>query len=317
MKSSVTYLPRDFIVTNEGLVFAVVDRGRAGERIPCFLRYRTSPEGSVRKLDTRAANDLLRLEYPNYLFHCKRRDAHLHGVGPEDVARHLRPRERLSSLIDPSYPADSFEGRTARLVEALVNAGVDIESIGVTGSVLPGYHRADSDIDLVLYDSTNFHRARQSIPTLIARGIFCAMDEQAWRVAYERRGCALDYDVFRWHETRKLNKARFEGTKFDLSLCTESSDDPPVTWHKLGAISLTAKVSADEHAFDYPARLGIAHPIIKEVVAFTATYTGQALVGEYIAVSGMLEQAEDETQRVVVGSDREAAGQSIRVVPGC
>lgn len=308
-----TYLPRDFVTTAEGLVFAVVDRSDDGETIPCFLRYHRSENGTIRKLDTTAANELLRRHYPKYLFHCDRRDADLHGVNPKDCVRHLRPRERMRALLDPAQPTDDFEARTARLLRAFASMGADIDSVGVTGSVLVGCHRADSDIDLVLYDTACFRHARESIPSLIERGILTPLGAEDWRTAYERRGCSLSYESFRWHEARKLNKAIFEGTKFDLSLCVETADDPPQVWRKLGAVRLSTRVIGDDHAFDYPARLRIAHQSIGEVVAFTATYCGQARVGEHIEVSGMLEQAAGGAQRVVVGTDREALGQYIRV----
>jgi predicted nucleotidyltransferase len=176
-------------------------------------------------------------------------------------------------------------------------------------------HRADSDIDLVIYDETEFQRAREAVPQLIRDGLFQALDEAAWTDAYRRRGCALDEPTFRWHEARKHNKALFEGTKFDLSLIIETrvSTATGEIWRKLGPIQTTATVSDDREAFHYPARLRVDHPEIGEVLAFTATYTGQASTGERIEVSGQLERAADGRQRIVVGTDRESAGQFIRV----
>lgn len=312
------YLPRDFVETPEGLLFAVVDRSTDKETIPCFLRYCRSTDGSCRKLGTGPANDLLRREHPRYLFRCEKRDAALHGVSFQDVARHLRPRDRLQTLLDPRYRADSFEARTARLLRALMSEGVGLYSLGVTGSVLVGSYRSGSDIDLVLYDAAAFNRAREAVSRLTGRGVLTVMDDAAWRDAYARRGCALNYEEFRWHEERKRNKSVFEGTKFDISLVDEQSEDSLRAWRKLGAVRVLTRVTSDERAFDYPARLQVDHEQIGEVVAFTATYSGQARVGERIDVYGLLEQAADGTRRIVVGTDREARGQYIKVVPlGC
>jgi len=309
----VRYLPRDFVATAEGLLFAVVDRSTDTETVPCFLRYLRTSDGAFRKLDTKAANDLLRREHPKYLFRCSKRDASLHGVDPGDVVRHLRPRERLRTLLESSYPADAFEARAARLAHALASQGVGVDSIGVTGSVLVGSHHAGSDIDLVLYDADAFEQARQAILHLTAQGVLTALDDAAWRDAYARRGCALTYEDFLWHEVRKRNKALFEGTKFDLSLVGEESEDLHMAWRKLGPVRISAVVTGDERAFDYPARLRIGHARIGEVLAFTATYSGQARSGERIEVCGLLEQASNGRQRIVVGTDREAPGQYIKV----
>lgn len=307
------YLPRDFVATSEGLLFAVVDRSADRETIPCFLRYSRSADGRFCKLGTGAANDLLRREYPKYLFRCEKRDAALHGVDPRDVARHLRPRDRLRALLGPLYPADRFEARAARLVKALASKGVGIGALGVSGSVLVGCHRAGSDIDLVLYDAAAFSAAREAVSRLTGQGVLTALDDRAWRDAYSRRGCALTYEEFRWHEERKLNKGVFEGTKFDLSLVVDDAEDAPRAWRKLGPVELSTRVTGDEMAFDYPARLQIEHERIGEVVSFTATYSGQARIGERIEVCGLLEQTTDGTRRIVVGTDREAAGQYVKV----
>jgi len=310
----VRYLPRDFVETSDGLLFAVVDRSADQETIPCFLRYCRSGARGFRKLGTQAANDLLRRESPKYLFHCERRDAALHGVDPADVVRHLRPRDRLQALLDSGVPADSFEALAVRVVRILAASGVETAAVGVTGSVLVGSHGPDSDIDLVLYDAATFRRARDVIATLISRGVLAALNDTAWRDAYRRRGCALTYDEFVWHEQRKLNKVLFEGTKLDFSLVLDETDAPPVSWRKLGAVNVSTTVSGDAQAFDYPARYQVADEQITEVVAFTATYSGQARVGERIEVCGLLEQAQGGERRVVVGTDREASGQYIRVV---
>ena len=318
-----TWLPRDFVITAEGLVFAVVDRFDDEPRIPCFLRYRPMADGRPRKLGTDAANALLQRSYPRYLYHCERRQAALHGVRPTDVAKHLRPRERVRQLVDGQAANDPFEARAARLLGVLNDHGIASNNVGITGSLLVAGHRADSDIDLVLYDEAAFQRARDAVPRLIRDGLFQSLDEAAWADAYRRRGCALDERTFRWHEARKHNKALFDGTKFDLSLITETpvsaSTAALQTWRKLGPARITATVTDDSEAFHYPARLGIDHPDIAEVRAFTATYTGQARNGEWIEISGHVEQgAADGRQRIIVGSDRESAGQFIRVLsPNC
>ncbi|MGB5833726.1 MAG: hypothetical protein WBG92_17275 [Thiohalocapsa sp.] len=312
------YLPKDFVMTMEGLVFAVVDRCDGVERIPCFLRYRPSPSGDLTKVTTEAAHTLLREQYPKYLYRCQNRQALLHGPRPADVVEHLRPRDRVHALFDARYSRDAFEARTVRLVRTLAECGIPSASVGVTGSVLVASHRVDSDIDLVIYDENDFHAARTALPELIRQGVCAALDDAAWHDACSRRGCALSFSTFLWHEQRKRNKAIFEGTKFDLSLVTDApergEETAPRPWHKRGSIRLRARVTDDHRAFHYPARLGLDHPTISEVLAYTATYTGQAGIGEQIEVCGLLEENDDGAQRIIVGTDRESLGQYIRVL---
>lgn len=137
-----TYLPRDFVITAERLIFAVVDRFVDEPRIPCFLRYRQMPDGRTQKLSTDAANALLRQSYPKYLYQCERRQSALHGVSPDDVVRHLQPRPRVRHLLDAQAINDPFEARAARLVRALAEYGVASNSVGITAAFPAVYGRA-------------------------------------------------------------------------------------------------------------------------------------------------------------------------------
>ncbi len=84
---------------------------------------------------------------------------------------------------------------------------------------------------------------------------------------YKRQGGRLTTTL----EARqdRVYQPQTKGTKLDISLITEQATSPPIHCHKLGGIRLSATVTEDRHAFDYPARLGIRHDRISEVIAFT------------------------------------------------
>ncbi len=50
------------------------------------------------------------------------------------------------------------------------------------------------------------------------------------------------------------------------------------------------------------------------MICFTATYSGQAQTGEWIEVSGQLEETDKGYQQIIIGADREAKGEFIRVI---
>ena len=124
----------------------------------------------------------------------------------------------------------------------------------------------------------------------------------------------MSYPDYVWHERRKYNKALINGRKFDLSLINEFDASEVNTYQKCGAITLQARVVDDAQAYDYPAEFKIAHADISSVVCFTATYTGQAVVGEMIEVAGQVEESSEGIKRIVVGSTREALGEYIKVI---
>ena len=310
---TVTYLPRDFVQTACGLTFAVVAEGVEQGRIPCFLRYLIT-SASIRKLDTHEANDYLKRHHPCLLFRSRMRDIWMHGVPCEQVVRHFRPRERMREIIE--QPADATESRVARLIHVLSEAGMPASQIGITGSILVSTHRADSDIDLVLYDPELFEQARQIVAELSEHAVLTPLDETMWKTTYERRGCSLTFEEYLWHERRKHNKAVFENTKFDLGLVVpgQPHEVHAGRWCKRGKCQARAKVVDDRHAFFYPSRLLLDDNRVSEVVCYTPTYTGQARVSEIVEVSGLLEESDDGRQRIVVGTSREAVGQYIRVL---
>lgn len=102
--------------------------------------------------------------------------------------------------------------------------------------------------------------------------------------------------------------------KFDLSFIIQSTDVDDDCYQKCGEITVQCTVIDDNHAFDYPAEFVIDHPEINTVVSYTATYTGQAISGERIEVAGIIEQNARGVKRIVVGSNREAVGEYIKVL---
>lgn len=307
---------RDFIATRDGLTFAVVDAAPEDGKILCILRYVHHPDAARHeKLDTARANEFLQQRYPHFLHHSARLDAPLHAVPRADVVRHYRPRERLQQLLQCG-PADAVEARLCRLMQYFAKSGLPLGQMGITGSLLIGAHTPRSDFDLVAYGRPVFLAGRQAVESGIAQGVLADLRLSDWRDTYRRRGCALSFDEFVWHERRKFNKALFEGTKFDLAAVTPDRAEPTSGWRKLGPLRLEAVVLDDSAAFDAPARYRINHPDVPEIDVHTQTYVGQARRGETVEAAGHLEQNLLNRRRLVIGSSREAPGEFLRVLRG-
>ncbi len=308
-----SYRPKDFIETAEGLIFAVVTEVLEEDRVLCFLRYRRTPKG-YRKLSSAQADELLRNHHPDYLHYSRARDVTLHGVAHDKVAIHHRARDRLQTLLGKT-PGDEIEARLQRLIALFSDQGLETGEMGVTGSLLIGAQNRQSDIDLTFYAEDSFSKAREIIKRLLARGLLQPLDARLWRDAYERRGCSLSYDEYLWHERRKYNKAAIDGTKFDISLLTPEHWQDLLRFRKQRRVSLEARIADASHGFAYPARYLIDHRAIAEVVSYTATYLGQAENGEYAQIRGQLEVSAVGHLRIVIGSDREATDEYIKVLP--
>ncbi|MEQ1559443.1 MAG: hypothetical protein ABL933_10970 [Methyloglobulus sp.] len=322
LKSTIphNYEPKDFIEKSEGLVFAVVqhgtERSEEKDKVLCFLRYlkQVSTNGDIwQKVNTDAANAYLAANHPEYLHYSSFLAAHLHAVDINQIVQHHQPRQRLQAILT-SRQRDEVEQDLYDLCSLFQQQGMDLLQIGVTGSLLIGAQRDSSDIDLVFYDRTLFHKARSITAELILKDQLADLDDNDWQESFARRSCALSFAEYVRHERRKFNKGMINGRKFDLSLVNEPQQSKPITYHKQGTIVIQAKVIGDQYGFDYPAVFEIEHDAISRIVCFTATYIGQAFVGEMVEVSGLLEQSEDDSQRIVVGSSREAPGEYIKVI---
>ena len=306
------YLPRDFIETRDGLMLAVVDSQFEQGRVLGSLRYRRQ-DGRAVKLSTAAANAWLERHAPEVIFQSTRLAARLHGVPVDRIVRHYQPRQRARELMT-APKQDAIETKARHCLEILFDKGLPREQVGITGSLLIGAQHAASDLDFVIYDREAFQQARMIVREAIRSGDLDDLTPAAWREAYARRGCELSFEEYLWHERRKFNKGLYEGTKFDITLVSESEDEPATACRKLGPIRLNAEVLDASHAYDFPARYRLAHAEIQEAISFSHTYAGQALAGEWISIAGQLEATRDGTRRIIVGSTREAPDEFIKVL---
>ena len=307
------FLSKDFIETAEGLIFAVVAQGTENGKVLCFLRYVKDKPG-WKKVSTVTANSFLKQFHPGYQHYSPVLDAHLHAVAIERIVKHHRPRQRLQQIMQANQ-LDAIERDLFQLCDLFRRCGLDLTKIGITGSLLVGVQKHASDIDLVCYGRDVFHQCRAITRELIAQQKLQELNDQDWQESYQRRSCELSFADYVWHERRKTNKAVINGRKFDLNFIDDSlRPDESAGYQKCGPIKLQCIILEDKHAFDYPAEFKIDHVEFDVIVSFTATYTGQAVKGETVEVSGVAEQTPQGLKRIVVGSSREAHGEYIKVI---
>ena len=309
------YLPKDFIQTKEGLVFAVVSYQAHENKVGCFLRYINDGD-AWKKIDTGQANQLLRQFYPQYLYKSTQFDASFHAVAVKDITEHHRPEKRLQHVLQCA-PRDNIEQKLQQLIPILVRYGANCDFLGLTGSMLINQQRTTSDIDLVVFGREQFQKTRQALQRALYSGEIKSLDPTLMKDNFQRRAGELSFEEFSWHEYRKYNKASIEGTKFDLGMICLSDeilyDDEQ--YQKQGVRTITTQVVDDLRAFDFPAVYLVDDELTPEVLSFTHTYVGQAKKNELIEVSGAVEcNIATGKCRLIVGSTREADGEYIKVI---
>lgn len=306
--------PKDFLETEEGLVFAVVSHEIENQRAMCFLRYvPVNTKTTWKKLATEEANQYLYQHHPYYHYHAFLFDADLHGVPLNKIKKHLSTIEGLRNLLSLTKK-DALQQKLYLLTELFIDNNIPLDQIGITGSLLLGTQNTQSDIDLVIYDKNVFHKLRQLIDKLIRQGKLTSLNAEQWLQTYQRRGCSLSLKEYIWHEQRKFNKAIFKGVKFDLSLVVEPMFKDSQYFVKAERILFTTEIVSGDRAFHTPASYRLAHKEIKELICATPTYAGQAFAGERVEISGILEKSDNGQQRVIVGTNREAQGEYVKVL---
>jgi predicted nucleotidyltransferase len=217
--------------------------------------------------------------------------------------------------LNSSTP-DRIQKDAVNFIELLLQAGIDKQCLGITGSLMLDTHNSDSDIDMVVYGRENFFKVRSAIKELMQSGQLNYLDEKFWQDTCQRRDCSLSFEEYQWHESRKFNKCISGSTKVDISMIPDDTERvvEQGPFKKIENEKVEATVITDTYSFDFPARYIIEHESINEIVSYTATYTGQAEKQEKIEAAGYVEQGSDGKKRLLVGSSREATGEYIRVM---
>lgn len=323
---------RDGIQTAEGIIFRVFGYSHPQNAYFCDAEYASSR--IFQSTDPRAPRDgrseryfkfyndegmkLVAKSYPQYLVDHEMLGVKIVGVPEKLIGEARLPQPRLQQLLKAG-PSDMLLAAMERVLATVTEkSGVGVDSFGVFGSMLHGFHHPKySDIDFTIYGKPQNAKIRQTLAQLYAdpaTGLsneFASdhvMDGKTWRFT--------NFTVadFIWHQRRKMIyglfddrahsgriiKAEFEPVKTWSEIHSEY--DPKARIKQLGWAKIKARVTSDRDSPFIPSVYGVEPLEVlggpKEAVeavrvfSYMEEFRQQAQKDEIIIVEGNLERVE-------------------------
>ncbi|MFX1358019.1 MAG: hypothetical protein ACFFA8_12145 [Promethearchaeota archaeon] len=311
----------DYIETKENhLFFDVKGYHHPKDRKICYIRFYPDKTGdrikdnlSYKKVY--AFNErfsLLREKFPQYLFYSNQFDLELQGVKFEDIKNIYHPRDCLKNL-QIKNSLNSIEKKSKELCELFIDKGeIPKESIGISGSLMVGLNKIDSDIDIIIYGTTTSLNFQTNLEEILEYSNTCRRyNSNEYRSHYHWRvgGSDIKFEDFFKSEQRKLHQGKFQNTDFFIRYI-KSPKDWKGTYYdyqykNLGRVKIKAKIINSSDSIFTPCSYKI-EPLsllesdltfkdfnireITEINSFRGRFSEQAKDGELVLVEGKLEK---------------------------
>ncbi|MCX8150673.1 MAG: nucleotidyltransferase domain-containing protein [Candidatus Bathyarchaeota archaeon] len=114
--------------------------------------------------------ETFRKNFPEYLYYCYLRHKELISVPVNRIEKVFVPKERLQYLMGLEK-RDRIQTLALELVELISKeSNVNMQDLGIHGSIALGMHSEESDIDFVVLGSKNFRKVEATIDRLVEAG---------------------------------------------------------------------------------------------------------------------------------------------------
>ncbi len=316
----------DFVETIEKLIFDVKGLVHPLDRVIAYIRYIPDENGDRVREGTRyrkiyllrEREKFLREKYPRYLYKDPVFNTFLQAVPVRYICRIYKPSERLREMLESSQ-LDEVEKSALKLALLIKEkAGLALDDIGVTGSILVRLHKEDSDIDLVVVGEREGRRVYEAMEELFNENSVQRYSmEELWRL-YEFRSMdtLMSFEDFVKIEKRKILQGLFENRDFYIRLVKKPEEYGEKygdrIYTPLKKARIKARVLNAEDSIFTPCRYVVdvleGDSRIEEIVSYRGRFCEVAREGEVIEARGRLEKVIDKKRgiyyRLLLGSSR-------------
>jgi predicted nucleotidyltransferase len=330
------------VETIDGAILTVKGLLHPPERVIAYLRYVPDPAGDRQRGGRRyrriyrfsEQREVLAARYPDLIGYDPVLGAEVQSVPRSHIDTVYDPAGFLRSLRQTGPTGTVEDDALALAVLIRDTAEVRWSSLGISGSVLLGTQRPESDIDLVVYGEEPARQVHRALEDLMAvpAGAIGRPDDDELAILHRahRSETPLSFADFARAQRRKANEGWFRGRSVFVRFVKELEEYGERYgdrhYRPLGPITGQGVISEDRDAMFTPCRYELQEPSIlagarmanlDAIVSYRGRFSDQARVGERVEVRGTLEEvaARDGPchYEVVVGG---SAGDYLRVVPG-
>ena len=308
----------DFVETQEGLIFDVKGLVHPPNRIVAFVRYFRDEKGSrhrgrsaygkVYSFSERFA--LLEEDYPQYLLHDPIFDERMSEVPIDRLKKQYDPLLKLRRLRNSESP-DPLESKALNFAVLLKEKSkIPWSAIGISGSVLVGLHKVDSDIDVIIYGSMHCRKVNFALEEMLrdSDSVFRSNNAQDLKTLFDFRSkdTAMSFEDFVRTESRKSFQGKFMNTDYfirfvkDWNEIDEKYGD--IQYKNLGQAKIKGTISEDSESIFTPCKYmlkntividGLKSVTITEIDSFRGRFCEQAKTGETVVAEGKIEKVTD------------------------
>ncbi len=327
----------DYFETTDGWIFMVLGDIHPEGRVWSLLKYvpgngiwGNGEKKYIRVIRQYTVSELLKVisfleeMQPSYVYHDPTVGARVIAPPTSNITKVYSSRRRLIELLN--RPTSSrLERLLVSLVERLSEvSGVPIDCFGVTGSILPGIHHQDSDIDLVVYGTDNLWRVLEALNELHREGEVALQggsDPEGWVVRASSRYPVPARDLRRL-ASNVINKGVYSGVLFSIHGVRgmPAYRYGEVVYSALGMARVRARVVDVRESLFTPAVYFVEDEggSIDRIVCYDMMLAGVLREGDSVEAYGKLELArrngEEAWRQILIGSYEGAGREYIRIL---
>ena len=322
----------DLLETRDGAIFDVKGLVHPADRVVAFIRYFLEEKGDRKKngfayqkvYSLSERYSLLRQNFPTYLVYDPVFDETLCEVPIDRVRKHFDPVKKLRQLRS-SKTLDAIENKALQLTELLKqNSNIPWSTIGISGSILAGLHKIDSDIDPIVYGSANCRRIHSTLQEMFnnSHSPLKRYSQRELRSLFEFRSkdTLMSFQEFVRTESRKAFQGKFTKTDYFIRFVKNWNEIDEkygdIQYRNIGYAKIKATIADDSESIFTPCKYtlektaiinGPKLPQITEIASFRGRFCEQAKNGEMIVAQGKVERVADTKQsqehfRLLIGN---------------